>query len=179
MAVPEATTRVLNFISGPGGGKSTVKAGTFFHLKIAGFRVAQVEEFATERSVCRDWETLSDQRAVTWEQDARQRRWLGQVDFILTDSPLFLGCVYGQGEFATPEFHKEVMDLFGSYENVNVWLDRPATPYQTYGRHHSEDEAHDLDRMLLSLIGDRIDFRTHADAETPQRVAKFLQDRYK
>lgn len=177
--MPEPLTRVLNFISGPCGGKSTVKAGTFFHLKISGFRAAQVEEYATERSVSQDWKALSDQRHITWEQAERQRRFLGHVDWILTDSPLLLGCVYGQGEFAQPQFHKEVVDLFDSYENVNVWLDRPAGAYQTYGRHHSEQEAKAVDEKLLSLMGDRIHFRTTADENTPQRVVKFLQERYK
>ncbi|USN14263.1 hypothetical protein PAPPERLAPAPP_00300 [Brevundimonas phage vB_BpoS-Papperlapapp] len=173
------TTRVLNFWSGPCGGKSTVKAGTFFHLKIGGYRAAQVEEYATERSVSQDWATLADQRRVTWKQASRLKRFLGHVDWILTDSPLLLGCVYGQGDYAQPEFHQEVFDLFDSYENVNVWLDRPASAYQTYGRHHNEAEALEVDQKLLALLGDRIDFRTTADESTPQRVVKFIQERYK
>lgn len=172
-------TRVLNFWSGPCGGKSTVKAGTFFHLKIAGDRCAQVEEYATELSVERDWTALADQRAVTLEQARRVRRFLGQVDWILSDSPLLLGCIYGEGPYAQPEFHKEVFDLFDAFENVNIWLDRPSVAYQTYGRHHSEAQALEVDRKLLDLLGDRIDFRTTADQETPQRVVKFLQERYK
>lgn len=177
--MPDVLTRVINFWSGPGGGKSTTKAGTFFHLKIAGYRVAQIEEYATERSAEKDWATLADQRAVLLEQDARQRRWTGVADWIITDSPLLLSCIYGQGDFASAAFHKEVFDLYDGYENVNIWLDRPETPYQTYGRHHSEDEAKAIDAQLLDLLGDRIHFRTHGDVNTPQRVLQFLHSDYK
>lgn len=177
--VPKPLTRVLNFISGPGGGKSTVKAGTFFHLKINGYRAAQIEEYATERSVSQDWAALNDQRHITYEQALRQARFVGHVDWILTDSPLLLGCVYGQGDFARPEFHQEVVDLFDSYENVNIWLDRPVGAYQTYARHHTEAEALAVDDKLKRLLGDRIHFRTNADEKAPERVVKFLQERYK
>lgn len=176
--MPEVLTRVINLWSGPGGGKSTTKAGIFFNLKIAGYRVAQVEEYATERSAEKDWDMLANQRAVLAEQEARQRRWVGIADWIVTDSPLLLGCIYGKDEFATPQFHKEVFELYDAYENVNIWLDRPATPYQTYGRHHSEEEAREIDAQLLDLLGDRIHFRTHGDINTPQRVIQFLHRDY-
>lgn len=171
------TTRVLNFFSGPGAGKSTTKAGVFFELKCAGYRAAQIEEFATERSFEEDWDTLSNQRLVTEEQERRQRRLLGKVQWIVTDSPLVLGCLYSQGEFNTPEFHQEVWDKFNSYENVNIWLDR-VKPYQLYGRHHSEDEARDLDRKLRDLIGDKIHFTTPGSPAAPRRVMRFLRDQF-
>jgi hypothetical protein len=57
-------TRVLNFWSGPGAGKSTTKAGTFFLLKALSEKAAQIEEYATERSVEEDWESLANQRKV-------------------------------------------------------------------------------------------------------------------
>lgn len=171
-------TRVINFWSGPGGGKSTTKAGTFFALKCAGLKAAQIEEYATERSFEQDWETLSNQRAVTWEQDARQRRLLGKVNWIVTDSPLVLGCLYAQGDYVNPSFYEEVWNLYNSYENVNIWVDR-VKPYELYGRHHSELEALELDKQLRDLIDGRIHFTTPGDANAPERVMAFLREKYK
>jgi hypothetical protein len=176
--VADLTTRVLNFFSGPGAGKSTTKAGVFFELKCAGVRAAQIEEYATERSFEQDWDTLSNQRKVTEEQDRRQRRLLHKVEWIVTDSPLVLGCLYSQGSFNNPEFHQEIWDRFNSYENVNIWVDR-AKPYQLYGRHHSETEARDLDLQLRDMMREKIHFTTLGDPDAPKRVMAFLVDKYK
>ncbi|USN15514.1 P-loop containing nucleoside triphosphate hydrolase [Brevundimonas phage vB_BpoS-Kikimora] len=172
-------TRVLNFWGGPCSGKSTVKAGTFFHLKINGARAAQIEEYATECSFDRDFDSLSNQRKVLEEQERRQRRMLGQVDWIVTDSPLLLSCIYSSGPYRTDAFHREVFERFDLYDNVNIWLERPDGAYQTYGRHHNEAEAREIDLQLLELLEGRIDFRVKADETTPQRVMEFLAKRFK
>jgi len=171
-------TRVLNFFSGPGAGKSTTKAGTFFELKCAGAKAAQIEEYATERSFAEDWETLANQRKVLCKQEKRQRRLLGKVNWIVTDSPIVLSCLYGRNEFATSEFRQEVWEKFNAYENVNIWVDR-VKPYQLYGRHHSEDEARELDVQLRQLIGEQIHFVTPGDQDAPRRVIEFLKQTFK
>lgn len=173
-----ARTRVLNFWGGPCSGKTTVKAGTFFQLKISGARAVQIEEYATECSFDRDFDSLADQRKVLDEQERRQRRMLGQVDWIVTDSPLLLSCIYSSGAYRTEEFHREVFERFDRYENVNVWLERPAGAYQTYGRHHTEDEAIDIDRRMLELLTGRIDLTVKAEENTPQRVLQFLKEKF-
>jgi hypothetical protein len=170
-------TRVINCWAGPGAGKSTTKAGIFFQLKSAGAKAIQIEEYATERSVCEDWETLANQRKVTFKQEQRQRRFLGKVDWIITDSPLPLGILYGQGKFATSEFHQEVWDLFGGYDNINIWIDR-VKPYQKYARHHDEAEARDLDRRLRAICGNRIDLTVPGDIFAPARVMEYLRERF-
>lgn len=146
-------------------------------MKCAGEKAAQIEEYATERSFEQDWETLSNQRKVTWAQEARQRRLLGKVNWIVTDSPLVLGCLYASGSYVNPEFFEEVWGLYEKYENVNIWIDR-VKPYELYGRHHSELEARDLDLRLKELIGDRIDFTTPGDTDAPKRVMAFLKEKY-
>lgn len=171
----ELLTRVLNFWSGPGAGKSTTKAGTFFEMKCAGFKAVQIEEYATEKSVERDWATLHNQRKVLLRQERRQRRYLGHVEWIVTDSPLVLSCLYGTDEYSTKEFHQEVWDLYNKYENVNIWIDR-VKPYELYARHHSEEEARELDLRLLDLIGEQIHFRTPGDRDAPSRVLDFLKN---
>jgi hypothetical protein len=175
--VPELLTRVINFWSGPGAGKSTTKAGVFFLLKAAGEKAAQIEEYATERSVAEDWATLANQRKIMLKQEARQRRFRGKVNWIVSDSPLALSVLYGQGEFATQEFHEEVWSLFNSYENVNIWIDR-VKPYQRYARHHDEHEARDLDGRLRAIAGDRIDFTVQGDEDAPAKVMEFLRSAY-
>lgn len=176
--MPEATTRVINFWSGPGGGKSTTKAGTFFLLKSAGARAAQIEEYATERSVEEDWVSLSNQRKVLTKQNKRQQRFVGKVDWIITDSPLLLSILYAPPAWATKEFELEVWKTFNQYENINVWIER-VKPYQKYARHHDEDEARELDVRLRDICGPIIDFSVPGDEHAPAKVVEFLRERYK
>jgi hypothetical protein len=179
--VPEPmTTRVINFWAGPGAGKTTAKAGTFFLMKALGEKAVQIEEYATERSVVQDWATLADQRKVTFKQEKRQRRFKGKVNWIVTDSPLPLGCIYGTGEFATQEFRTEVWKLFNDYANVNIFIERdPAKPYQRYARHHDADEAIALDARIREMCHGMIHLSVLGDQDAPAKVVAFLRDRYK
>lgn len=81
-------TKVINLFAGPGAGKSTTAAALFVLMKTEGYKVELVTEYAKELVYAEDWETLNWQPAVTKEQDARQRRLVGKVDWIITDSPL-------------------------------------------------------------------------------------------
>ena len=98
--------KVINFVGGPGSGKSTTAAGVFFGMKVtAQHPVELVTEHAKELTYAEAWKALENQQAVTSEQDQRQRRLQGHVDYVITDSPLFLGCVYGRGLWAEEHMH--------------------------------------------------------------------------
>jgi nicotinamide riboside kinase len=144
-------TRVVNLTGGPGSGKSTTAAGLFFEMKTRDKKVELVTEFAKELTYEGRLVERSDQRAILHEQQRRLDRLVGKVDWIITDSPLFVGLVYGQGYFATEAFERHLMRAFNSYENVNVFVDR-AKPYQGYGRTQGEDEARQIDGALRGTM---------------------------
>lgn len=175
--MPDTTTRVLNFFGGPGAGKSTIKAGVFFYLKCAHLRTAQIEEYATECSFEQDWETIRNQSKVMAEQERRQARLVGQVDWIVTDSPLVLSNIYASGAFDTQEFRDEVWRRFDAYNNVNIWIER-VQPYQEYGRHHTESQAREIDERLKNMMNGKLDFSVKGDVEAPHKVISFLREAY-
>lgn len=175
--MPDSTTRVLNFFGGPGAGKSTIKAGTFFALKCRHLRTAQIEEYATECVFEEDWETIRNQPKLLAEQEKRQARLVGKVDWIVTDSPLVLSSIYVSAAFDTQDFHDEVWRRYDAYENVNI-LVRRVQPYQTYGRHHSEREALEVDDRIEKMMAGSIDFEVDGDVEAPRRVYEYLSNRY-
>lgn len=174
MSAPERPTKVINFFGGPGSGKSTTAAGVFYGMKVtAQHPVELVTEHAKELTYDKAWDLLKNQQKVTSEQDLRQRRLLGQVDYVVTDSPLLLGCVYGAGAWAEDWAHQQWWNLFHSYDNINVFVER-AKPYQPYGRSQDEDEARIMDRRLRKLTEDIIDFYVPGDDLAPARVMQFL-----
>jgi ABC-type oligopeptide transport system ATPase subunit len=139
--------KVINLFGGPGAGKSTTAAGLFFLMKTLGHRVELVTEYAKDLTYEKNWTRLDNQLAVTGEQYARLDRLRGQVDWVVTDTPLFLGAVYGKKSWE----RAVAIQAFHDFDNVNFIIDR-AKPYQPYGRRQSEASARHLDERILHLL---------------------------
>ncbi|WFU52299.1 AAA family ATPase [Bradyrhizobium pachyrhizi] len=142
---------VINLIGGPGAGKSTTAAGVFFLLKLLNVRCELVTEFAKELTYDENWSDLKRQLYVTAEQERRQRRLVGKVDFIVTDSPLLLGVAYVSEERERHAVEQSARSLFDSYNNLNFIIER-VKPYQPYGRKQTEEEARAIDKRLLDDV---------------------------
>ena len=87
-------TKIINLIGGPGVGKSTIASGLFSELKQRKVSCEYVSEYAKEVTWEQTHKLLENQIHVFSEQFRRQYRLLGQVDFVITDSPLLLNTVY-------------------------------------------------------------------------------------
>lgn len=148
-------TIILNTISGPGAGKSTLSHGLMAWLKSHDHKAEYVPEYAKELSFQRDWITLADQGLVTKEQDRRLRNLLGLVNFVVHDSALPLGRIYAQGDYASEWFERRCWELFDGYENFNVYVTRKKK-YQQYGRNQTEEEARALDGRIRKFFEGRI-----------------------
>lgn len=169
-------TKIVNLFAGPGAGKSTTKAGLFFEMKLAGYRVEVVEEFAKELTYEEAWSTMENEMFMLAEQDRRQRRLLGRVDYVLTDAPLLKSLYYVRGVYDHPAYAAHIARLFDTYENVNVWIDR-VKPYQQYGRSQTEAEADAIGVKMLAEISTRIDLRIPGDRAAPSAVLSYLEAR--
>lgn len=159
-----ANTKVINLWAGPGAGKSTLAAGLFFLMKTKGHKVELVTEFAKELVYAKRWTALNDQEYVTNVQNQRLERLVGQVDYIITDSPLPLAEIYVQGEdYYRKHCTEHAWDLFARYDNVNLFVNR-VKPYAEYGRTQSEDQARTIDEKLRDLTAGMIDDVVNGDS---------------
>lgn len=146
-------TLVVNLFSGPGCGKSTNAALVFGKLKSRGINCELITEFAKELT----WEgrtaALSYQPYVTAKQMHRMHRVAGQVEVIVTDSPLILGIAY-QGNDWNPYFAPYILHEFRRYRNLNYFLQRNAEvhPYHSAGRRQSENQAMRIDEQIRALL---------------------------
>lgn len=167
--------KVINLAGGPGAGKSTTAAGLFNLMKNRGHRVELVTEFAKDLTYARDWETRNNQLYMLGVQDQRLRRLVGQVDWAITDSPLYLGLVYASEEYGG-WYSEAVWGAFRRYDNHNVALQR-VKPYAAYGRDQTEEQARELDFQLLrvarqaSASTDFVLMHLPGDSEAPHQIA--------
>jgi hypothetical protein len=120
-------------------------------MKSLDMKVELVREYAKELTYSGELAVRSHQGQVLWEQARRQSILKGQVDYIITDSPLWVSAVYGRDKWQERWFLETVLDTFREYENFNVVIDR-AKPFQAYGRTETEDEARNVDGMMLGFM---------------------------
>lgn len=145
-------TKVINLFAGPGAGKSTIAAGLFYEMKIRNIKCELVTEYAKDMTYEKRTNVLSDQLYILAKQNRKLSRLIGEVDYIITDSPLLIGLMYTPDNYFFG-FSNLVHEIFDSYENINFFIKR-TKPYQTYGRNQTEEQAKEIDNNLLALIDD-------------------------
>jgi tRNA uridine 5-carbamoylmethylation protein Kti12 len=144
--------KVINLFAGPGAGKSTTAAGLFHEMKCAGYSVELINEYAKDMTWEHRHNVLDDQLYVFTKQHRKQYRLVGQVEWVITDSPLLL-CLYYQPKDYPKSFSQLVLDMWNKYENYNFFLKR-LKPYVEVGRNQTELEAREIDVDLAKLLAD-------------------------
>lgn len=144
--------KVISLFAGPGAGKSTTAAALFNLMKRQRFSVELVTE------VAKDWTyeknvRLGDQFSVLTEQNWRLQRLEGQVEWVVTDSPLPLGLAYCPPKDA--DALEVMIDTFWHrYDNYPFILKRTSKEYQTFGRSQTLSEAQALDGLIANIAAD-------------------------
>jgi hypothetical protein len=148
------TTKVVNLYAGPGTGKSTTAAALFAELKYRGVNCEYVQEVAKWAT----WESrgqrfFSDQMRITAEQCYLQNILKGQVDIIITDSPVFVGSIYHDQSYPISALRACMVQTYEQYDNLDVFLVRdPSRGYNSSGRSQTEAEAIQKDKEMLMVM---------------------------
>lgn len=148
---PSPTKRptIINLFGGPGAGKSTLAANTFYHLKCLGLNCELVTEYAKDLVWKQASRVLTDELYVFAKQNHRLAMIGDQVDYIVIDSPIILPILYDQDH--DPIFRQLIIHWFHKYNNVNFLLDRKKA-YNPVGRMQTEEEARAFDDMIQNLL---------------------------
>jgi RecA/RadA recombinase len=154
---------VINFFGGPGTGKSTLAAALFAKMKKEGGKVELNHEVAKDLMWERLYETFSEQDYIFALQHHMLRRLVDRnIDYVIVDSPLLFSLFYMPFDFP-PSFRQFVEDVFYSYDNINIFLDRhDSVPYVQTGRNETEEQAKVIDNKMLQYFEmnkGRIDFK--------------------
>lgn len=146
---------VVNLFSGPGAGKSTMAAGLFYKLKLAGYNVELALEYAKDLTWEERFNTLCNQPYIFGKQYHRLKRLEGKVDAIITDSPLLLSCFYSAKTYPV-SFKTSVIEINDQFDNWNFFINR-VKPYQPKGRNQTEDQAEEIDQEIKTLLNSALE----------------------
>ena len=144
-------TLIVNLFGAPGAGKSTMAAYVFAMLKMGGVNCELVTEFAKDKVWEDNSTALKNQCYVFGQQSYRLSRCAGQVDVIITDSPLPLSILYNTEEHLGDAFNSTCIRDFNSYNNLNIFL-RRVKPYNPVGRIQTEDESNEKAVDILTML---------------------------
>ncbi|CAH0343769.1 AAA family ATPase [Rhizobium sp. CECT 9324] len=170
-------TKVINLFAGPGAGKSTTAAGLFNVMKMKGHKVELVMEYAKDLTYERNTSRLGNQMTILGEQFNRLHRLVGQVEWIITDSPLLLGTMYAQGPFKSAGFTGTVLWAFETFNNQNFVIKR-TKEYHPWGRNQTEEEARVIDAKVTALLdGLGMPYEmVEGDGEAPMEIYRRIMD---
>ncbi len=147
-------TLIINAFAGPCGGKTTSCWEIASALKRKGIIVEYVSEYTKELVYEKDFVTLDgtleNQEIILKEQKHRQDRLYGQVQVIVTDAPLLFNIIYLEEK---PDWYvKKVLDIFNSYNNLNIFIKRDKEKFTHIGRNHNLEESIEKDKEILNFL---------------------------
>jgi len=160
---------VINLFGAPGAGKSTTAAGLFNLMKLKGYKVELVLEYAKDL-VYEERLDATDQFYIFTKQRKRLMRLNNKVDYVVTDSPLLLSLLYAPEDY--PEEFKLLVKYFNNeFNNLYFYINR-VKAYARYGRKHTEEESDALGKKLLSILikEDLPLIRINGDEDAPFKI---------
>jgi hypothetical protein len=152
-------TKIVNFIGGPGSGKSTFSYRLMAHFKMNGISCEYTGEYAKEKVWDDHLKIFDNQLLVFAQQQHRLHRLVGKVDYIITDSPL-VQFVYYLDEFTPDEekkserflaFKKLIWAEFNSFTNINFFMKRPLE-FNNEGRYQDSQKALKIDNEMMEIL---------------------------
>jgi len=171
-------TKVISLYGGPSSGKSTQGAGLFYKMKMAGYSVELVNEFAKEVVWEGNVPLLRDQLYVLAHQNRKLVRLADKVEYIITDSPVLLSIVYRhiyEGPMYSDLIDKLALECYGMYDNINFMLERGAG-FEHEGRAQDYEQSLKIDNEIIKVFKEYdIDYHSlPVDEECVDKMLRIL-----
>ena len=174
--------KIINLFGGPGVGKSTIASGLFYKMKTLGYSVEFVPEYAKEL-VYEDRMNvlLNDQLYIFAKQHRKIYRLINNVEYIITDSPLYLSLSYSkqmENIFNLELFSNFVYDVIKKYPNFNIFLNRNnKIKYDENGRYQDMENAKKIDNIIYKGLNETEDFiEITVDDKTISKILKLIKE---
>ncbi|MBQ7885215.1 MAG: AAA family ATPase [Clostridia bacterium] len=148
---------VINLMGGPGAGKSTMASMLFAKLKMQGVLCEYVTEYAKDMVWENRYNILNDQLYILAKQFRRLNRINGEVDVIITDSPLLASLYYNSAiQNPTDRLNEEtlknlILELNAKFNNIYFFVER-RHKYEQQGRYQTESESIQVAKKIRSML---------------------------
>ena len=147
--------KVINLFGSAGAGKSTTALGVAHNLKINGYKVEYVSEYAKQLVMSGCQNLLAYQEHVFTNQLFQMNILKDKsLDFIVTDSPLLLSSFYGtKYNTSTNNLNQLIFEHYNNFDNINYFIKRTHN-YDTTGRIQNESESDEDYEQLIKFLKD-------------------------
>lgn len=174
-------TIVINLFGSAGSGKSTTAMGLTYYLRLLGYKAEYVTEYAKDLVNEGSFNKLKHQLYVFSKQLKRMEVVTDKgLDFIVTDSPIFLSLFYGDKYGTSGPYLKELVASYHkTFVNINVFLKRHV-PYDPLLRVQTEEESNqDSDDLADFLRNNNVYLDVSVDSrdENVKWLAEFIHQR--
>ena len=148
---------VINLMGGPGAGKSTIASMLFAKLKMQGVLCEYVTEYAKDMVWENRYNILNDQLYILATQFRKINRINGEVDVIITDSPLLLSLYYNQSikdknqRINQTTLKRLITKLNSKFDNRYYFIERNHK-YEQQGRYQSESESIKVSANIKNML---------------------------
>lgn len=172
-------TKVINLLGGSGIGKSTTAAHLFAEMKYLGLHCELVREYVKMWA----WQGKEvgpfDQMYLLGKQSKYESILYGNVNYIVTDSPLLLCPVYElyhSGKITVGESAINFMNdaKTKGVEHINFVLNR-TKEFDPRGRYDTKEEAEEVDQLIRKFLNDNSISFTEIKSADRERVTEILQ----
>jgi len=177
--------KVINIISGPGAGKSTLVSFIHGELKLLHYDIEVVHEYAKILVLQKRFEELNNQHYVSNKQYKLLKSYEGTTEFTITDGSLLHGLYYNKSNKDNvsnlDKTEDAILRFYNNFENINIFLDRHDNEYDTRGRIENYEEALKADKEILKhLTKHNIDFlRIKSDIKNIPEIIKYIETKIK
>lgn len=166
--------KVINLYGTCGSGKSSVASGLFYLMKIQGYSVELITEFAKEMV----WErqhpsSFTNQVYISAKQHNKQLNLVGHgIDYAVTDSPLLLSAMYMPNDYYV-NFMPLLFEMNDAYDNINILLNR-TVKFNPIGRNQKEEESIKIQEDIIKLLNDN-NIQYHKFDATPDTANEIFE----
>lgn len=140
---------IVDLIGKPCAGKSVLASQLFSELKIKGYNVELVQEYAKDLFYEENNFLIHNQLHIFSEQLWRLRRLQNKVDIVITDTSLLLGLIYSKEP--NPHFNDLLLWEYNNLNHFTYFLNKKLD-YKEEGRFHNEEQANEIHNNILNKL---------------------------
>lgn len=152
-------TKIINLLSGPASGKSTLAAELFVHMKKQNRNVEYLQEYAKKLVWTKKFDILNNQHLVTYKfyESIRAIAAVEEIEYVILDSSILNGLWYNRNNLDNlsniEKTEAFILQCFSEFDNINFFINRQEKQaYNQNGRIESKQQALAIDSGIRNIL---------------------------